>query len=74
MNEGLALHLPPFSNNAPFVSLTRVSLSNTNFGTVFKLGGHGDGPPTLCMNFVGLGQATMITLIGKKTLFGGKDP
>ena len=70
MNGGLALRRPPFPSNALFVFLTRVNLSNTSFRIVFKLGGRGDRPPILCMNFVVLDPTIMIVLIGSKLFLG----
>ena len=40
--------------------------SNINFGSVFKLGGFGNWPHSLCTNFVGLESAIMIASIGSK--------
>ena len=51
-------------------SLTLASQSNTKFGTASKLGGHGDGLPSLCMNFVELELATMIASIGNNRCLG----
>ena len=53
MSGGLALGRLQFPSNVYFASLTQASRLNINFGTTFKLGEHGDGPLSLCMNFVG---------------------
>ena len=57
-------------NNVLFVFLTRVNQLNTNFGTLSKLDGHGDGPPSLCMSCVGSGPTTMTVSIGNKLSLG----
>ena len=64
MNGGHESLRSLFQSNASFASLTQVSLSNTNFGIASELGGHGDGPLSSCMNFVGLGLVTMTTSTG----------
>ena len=43
-----------------------VNQSSTNFGIAFKHGGHGDGPRSSCMSYVGLEPATMIAFSGDK--------
>ena len=65
-NGGRRLHRHLFLNNVFFVFLILVNRSNTSFGIVSKLGGLGDGPPTLCMNFAGSGPAITTILIGLK--------
>ena len=73
MNGGHTLHWLQFSSNVFFAYLTPVSQSNINFGTAFKLDGHGDGPIS-CMNFAGLDPATMIASIGSKWCLGKEFP
>ena len=57
---------PLFPNNAHFSSRTLVNQSSTNFGTVSKQGGHGNGPYSSCMNSVGLERVITIASIGSK--------
>ena len=64
MSGGLASPRCQFPNNVRFVSLTRANRLNTNFGIVSKPGGCGDGPHSLCMNFVGLGPGTTTASTG----------
>ena len=47
-----------------------VNWLNTNFGIALKLGEHGNGWHSSCMNFVGLGPTTMMILIGNKPSLG----
>ena len=47
-----------------------VNWLNTNFGIAPKLGEHGNGWHSSCMNFVGLGPTTMMILIGNKPSLG----
>jgi hypothetical protein len=70
MNGALTSLWLPLLNIALFVSLTRANPSNITSGIVFKLGGRGDGPLTLCMNYVELDLATMIVLTGSKPSLG----
>ena len=70
MNRGLVLRRLLSPNNVPFASQTQGKQSNTNLRIAFKLGGHGDGPRLLHMNFVGLELATMIVLITNKPCLG----
>ena len=53
MSGGLVLHQPLLLSNVCFAFPIPVSQSNINYGTASKQGGHGDGPRSLCMNFVG---------------------
>ena len=66
MSGGPKLLRPLFPNNAHFSSRTLVNQSSTNFGTVSKQGGHGNGPYSSCMNSVGLERVITIASIGSK--------
>ena len=55
-----------FPNNVYFASQTLANRWNTNFGIAFKHDGLDGGLPTLCMNYVELGHATLIASIGSK--------
>ena len=66
-----ALHRCLSPNNVCFASLILASQLSISFGIASKLGGCGDGPPLLCMNFAGLIRTSNFdNSIGKKTLFG----
>lgn len=73
-NGGPALLRCPFPSNAFSASQTLASLSNINFGNVFKLGELGDGPPTSCKNSVGLDRAITTASIGSKQFLRRGSP
>ena len=69
-----ALSRSQFPSSVFFVCLTRVNQYSISYGIAFKLGEPGDGPRSLCMNFVVWEMATMIVLIGSKLSLGKGFP
>jgi hypothetical protein len=67
MNGGLALRMPLSPSSASFAFPTQADRLSISFGIVFKLGGRGDGPCSLCTNFVGSSPAIITALIGNKS-------
>ena len=74
MSGGPTLRRLQFPSNVFFATLTRVSRSNIKFRIAFKLGGRGDGPRLLCMNFAGLELAIVTSSIGSKHYLGEEFP
>lgn len=62
----LILHWHAFPNNVLFAYQTSTNPLSTNYGILSKQREHGDGPPLLCMIFLGLELSSTIALTGSK--------
>ena len=66
MNGGDTSLQRPFPSNVFFCFPNMSESVKHTFGIVFKLGELGNGPLSLCMNFVGLEPNNMIVSVGNK--------